>query len=234
MLSEANVVYPKPSPLMTSGANAPASADGLVVACAGDGVVAAAEAAAGLARAGIDGAEVASGLAPFAALTAALALASWRSLHGALSRETRARAKADALAGELRDAGLTVEVDLREELRPGAKYFHWEQRGVPVRIELGPRDPQRRAIFGDAREVHEQAAGPGPAQGLEQQELAARLKHSINGLKEPYRSLVVLRDVQQHSYEEVASVLELSLSQVKVYLHRARKQLREQLAEVRP
>jgi RNA polymerase sigma-70 factor (ECF subfamily) len=76
--------------------------------------------------------------------------------------------------------------------------------------------------------------GPGPAQGLAQQELAARLKHSINGLKEPYRSLVVLRDVQQHSYEEVASVLELSLTQVKVYLHRARKQLREQLAEVRP
>lgn len=76
--------------------------------------------------------------------------------------------------------------------------------------------------------------GPGPAQELAQQELAARLKHSINGLKEPYRSLVVLRDVQQHSYEEVASVLELSLSQVKVYLHRARKQLREQLAEVRP
>lgn len=76
--------------------------------------------------------------------------------------------------------------------------------------------------------------GPGPAQGLEQQELAARLKHSINGLKEPYRSLVVLRDVHQHSYEDVASVLELSLTQVKVYLHRARKQLREQLAEIRP
>jgi RNA polymerase sigma-70 factor (ECF subfamily) len=44
----------------------------------------------------------------------------------------------------------------------------------------------------------------------------------------------VLRDVQQHSYEEVANVLELSLTQVKVYLHRARKQLRKQLAEVRP
>ena len=74
----------------------------------------------------------------------------------------------------------------------------------------------------------------GPMQDLHQHELGEWLKHSINGLKEPYRSLVVLRDVQQHSYEEVANVLELSLSQVKVYLHRARKQLREQLAEVRP
>ena len=76
--------------------------------------------------------------------------------------------------------------------------------------------------------------GPGPLQGLQQHELGEWLKHSINGLNEPYRSLVVLRDVHQHSYEEVASVLELSLSQVKVYVHRARKQLREQLAEVRP
>jgi len=75
---------------------------------------------------------------------------------------------------------------------------------------------------------------PGPMQGAEQHQLGEWLKHSINGLTEPYRSLVVLRDVQQHSYEEVANVLELSLSQVKVYLHRARKQLREQLAEVRP
>lgn len=74
----------------------------------------------------------------------------------------------------------------------------------------------------------------GPAQELQRRELGQWLKHSINGLTEPYRSLVVLRDVQQHSYEEVASVLDLSLSQVKVYLHRARRQLREQLAEVRP
>jgi RNA polymerase sigma-70 factor (ECF subfamily) len=75
---------------------------------------------------------------------------------------------------------------------------------------------------------------PGPMQGAEQRELGEWLKHSINGLTEPYRSLVVLRDVHQHSYQEVANVLELSLPQVKVYLHRARKQLREQLAEVRP
>jgi RNA polymerase sigma-70 factor (ECF subfamily) len=74
----------------------------------------------------------------------------------------------------------------------------------------------------------------GPLQDVQQHELGEWLKHSINGLTEPYRSLVVLRDVQQHSYEEVANVLELSLPQVKVYLHRARKQLREQLAEVRP
>jgi RNA polymerase sigma-70 factor (ECF subfamily) len=74
----------------------------------------------------------------------------------------------------------------------------------------------------------------GPAREAEQNELGGFLKGAIAALKEPYRTLVVLRDVEQHSYEEVAGVTELSLSQVKVYLHRARKQLREQLAELRP
>jgi RNA polymerase sigma-70 factor (ECF subfamily) len=74
----------------------------------------------------------------------------------------------------------------------------------------------------------------GPMQTLYQREQGEWLKSTINRLREPYRSLVVLRDIQQHSYEEVAGVLELSLPQVKTYLHRARKLLREQLAEVRP
>jgi len=74
----------------------------------------------------------------------------------------------------------------------------------------------------------------GPLQDMCRHELGDRLRLSIASLAEPYRSLVVLRDIHQHSYEEVAGVLELSLPQVKTYLHRARKQLREQLAEVRP
>lgn len=74
----------------------------------------------------------------------------------------------------------------------------------------------------------------GPMQGAAAIETREWLKRAIGSLKEPYRSLVVLRDVNQHSYEEVAAMLELNLAQVKTYLHRARKQLREQLAEVRP
>ena len=70
--------------------------------------------------------------------------------------------------------------------------------------------------------------------GTQQSELGQRLKQAIGALKEPYRTLVILRDVYQHSYDEVANATELSLAQVKVYLHRARKELREELAEVRP
>jgi RNA polymerase sigma-70 factor (ECF subfamily) len=93
---------------------------------------------------------------------------------------------------------------------------------------------RRRKPNEEFSEQMEQDHALGPSQDTQQRELAQWLRRAIASLTEPYRSLVVLRDIQQHSYEEVAVVLELSLPQVKVYLHRARKQLREQLAEVRP
>ena len=72
-----------------------------------------------------------------------------------------------------------------------------------------------------------------PGEAFEQKQLGTWLRTAIGDLKEPYRALVVVRDVQQNSYREVAQTLELSMAQVKVYLHRARRQLRENLEEVR-
>ncbi len=48
-------------------------------------------------------------------------------------------AKARELADVLKTAGIKVNVDDRD-IRPGEKYFEWEKKGVPVRIELGPKD----------------------------------------------------------------------------------------------
>ena len=47
---------------------------------------------------------------------------------------------ARAVLEQLREAGLRVELDGREGMKPGAKYYEWEGRGVPVRLEVGPRD----------------------------------------------------------------------------------------------
>jgi prolyl-tRNA synthetase len=44
------------------------------------------------------------------------------------------------LAGRLRRAGIRTHVDDRQQLSPGFKFNDWEMRGVPVRLELGPRD----------------------------------------------------------------------------------------------
>ena len=54
-------------------------------------------------------------------------------------REDEVKEATQALCDELKAAGLRVKIDARD-LRPGAKYYHWELRGVPLRIEIGPRD----------------------------------------------------------------------------------------------
>ena len=53
-----------------------------------------------------------------------------------------------------------------------------------------------------------------------------KLVAAMGELKEPQRSIILLREVQDLSYEEIAETLDLSLSAVKVYLHRARKKVR--------
>jgi prolyl-tRNA synthetase len=54
---------------------------------------------------------------------------------------------AHRLAAELTDDGLTVRVDDREGMKPGAKYYDWERKGVPLRIELGPRDLDSESVM---------------------------------------------------------------------------------------
>ncbi|MBC7112930.1 MAG: proline--tRNA ligase [Candidatus Methanomethyliales bacterium] len=44
------------------------------------------------------------------------------------------------ILGELEKEGLRVKLDDRKEETPGSKYFTWELKGAPVRVELGPRD----------------------------------------------------------------------------------------------
>lgn len=52
---------------------------------------------------------------------------------------------ARSLKTELVSAGYRAEADERE-IRPGAKYYHWEMRGVPLRLEIGPRDLDRKVV----------------------------------------------------------------------------------------
>jgi prolyl-tRNA synthetase len=47
---------------------------------------------------------------------------------------------------DLRAAGIRATMDEREGLKPGAKYFEWEGRGVPLRLEIGPRDVESGTV----------------------------------------------------------------------------------------
>ena len=48
--------------------------------------------------------------------------------------------KATELASGLKQAGVRVHVDARDTLKPGPKFYEWERKGVPLRLELGPKD----------------------------------------------------------------------------------------------
>jgi prolyl-tRNA synthetase len=53
---------------------------------------------------------------------------------------TRVLEAADAVAKALRAEGVRTHIDARDTLKPGPKYYEWERKGVPVRLEIGPRD----------------------------------------------------------------------------------------------
>ena len=49
-------------------------------------------------------------------------------------------AKAKEIAARLKEHAVRVHIDARENMSPGAKYYEWERKGVPLRMEIGPRD----------------------------------------------------------------------------------------------
>ena len=48
---------------------------------------------------------------------------------------------------ELTNLGFRVETDQREDLTPGAKFFYWDLRGVPFRLEIGSKDVQKDQVI---------------------------------------------------------------------------------------
>ncbi len=62
---------------------------------------------------------------------------------------------AKSLCERLKKSGLSVEVDMRENMRPGAKFFEWEKKGVPVRIEIGPKDLKNKQYIAVRRDSGE-------------------------------------------------------------------------------
>jgi prolyl-tRNA synthetase len=52
----------------------------------------------------------------------------------------------DRIRKELTGAGIRAHLDAREGMKPGAKYYEWEGRGVPFRLEIGPRDVSSASV----------------------------------------------------------------------------------------
>lgn len=71
--------------------------------------------------------------------------------------------------------------------------------------------------------------GRSPFDNVAQEEVRAKVEAELRRVPEPYRSTVILRDIEGLSYEEIAEILEISLGTVKSRLMRGREALKKQL-----
>lgn len=68
---------------------------------------------------------------------------------------------------------------------------------------------------------------PTPEKAVEQQELRRQIEAGLQTLSPEHREVLILREIQQLSYDEIADVLSLDLGTVKSRINRGRRQLRE-------
>jgi prolyl-tRNA synthetase len=68
--------------------------------------------------------------------------------------------KAREVMATLRAAGVRVHLDDRDTQLPGFKYAHWEMRGVPLRLEIGPKDLEKDQCVMVRRDTREKAFVP--------------------------------------------------------------------------
>jgi prolyl-tRNA synthetase len=99
---------------------------------------------------------------------------------------------------------LSIRVDDREGQSPGAKFFHWERLGVPVVLELGPRDLASGSIVLKRRDTG--AKEPTPQARIAER-LAAALDDIQKSLFMTARRRLEADTVEANSIEEVESIL---------------------------
>ncbi|KAK7104463.1 hypothetical protein V1264_019176 [Littorina saxatilis] len=68
--------------------------------------------------------------------------------------------RCDELASELNAKGVRARSDVRDNYSPGWKFNHWELKGVPVRLELGPRDIKAKQVVLVRRDNGERSTVP--------------------------------------------------------------------------
>jgi RNA polymerase sigma-70 factor (ECF subfamily) len=102
----------------------------------------------------------------------------------------------------------------------------WRRRRRSDQVSLD----QHVAEHGDLQQTHD---GTSPDRALARKELARRLWEALDGLPFDQRTVVVLREIDGLSYEEIAYSLDVAVGTVKSRLTRARQELRQQLRESR-
>lgn len=112
----------------------------------------------------------------------------------------------DKVMAQLKD--FRVKLDDRTEVTPGYKYHEWELRGVPLRLEIGPKDVEKNSVMAARRDM---PGKPGKS-FLSQDNLAAQVRDLLDTIQ---NALLVkaenFRDANIHeanSYDELKDIVE--------------------------
>jgi prolyl-tRNA synthetase len=106
----------------------------------------------------------------------------------------------------LADAGVRVHVDDRPGQRPGFKFNDWEMRGVPVRLEIGPKDVENEAVVLARRDV----PGRDGKQTLAQSGLVAAVQETLVTIQgHMLQQATEFRDTHIHDARDYAELREV-------------------------
>src|SRR5438552_15517548 len=109
---------------------------------------------------------------------------------------------------------------------------HLRRRQIDtVSIDGSPHAVTQDAIEATSLEIA--GTGESALAEMEARELGSEIERAISRLRPEYRSCIILRHVNDRSYEEIAATLDLPLGTVKTYIHRARHELRRELEHLR-
>jgi prolyl-tRNA synthetase len=112
--------------------------------------------------------------------------------------------KAREVQAELRKAGIRVHLDDRDTQQTGWKYADWEMRGVPLRMELGPKDIEKSQCVLARRDTREKT--PVPLHGLGDH-VKALLERIQADMLERARGFLRDNTTRVSSYDEFKSVM---------------------------
>ena len=97
---------------------------------------------------------------------------------------------------KLKKEGLRVHIDDRE-ITPGNKYYDWELKGVPIRVEIGPRDVENKKIMLVRRDTSEK-------QSVSQDSSVAKIKAELTDIsKKLYKKAKKMLDENIHRVETI-------------------------------
>ena len=113
----------------------------------------------------------------------------------------------DRAVESMRKEKIRVHVDERYALRPGNKYFEWERRGVPLRLEIGPRDMGAGHAM-VARRVGADGKAAVTVDGDFGAKIAETLAEVHRSLYDAARARLEERTFEVSAYEEMKSALE--------------------------